>query len=136
VKVFLKEFTIETRSGIEVIDITDFVESAVRESGISNGLAVIHLPHATAALLVNEYEEGLVSDIVKLVRELFKPGGDWKHNIVDSNAHAHLASAFIGSTRVVPVINGELLRGTWQNILLLELDGPRKRRLVVEVLGE
>ncbi len=134
-KAVFAEFTVETRQRIEVVDITEMVERAVRESGVRDGVAVIHLPHATAALVLNEYEAGLVEDMVRLVTEIFRPGADWKHNLVDSNAHAHLASALIGSTRLIPVRGGRLLRGTWQNILLLELDGPRTRRVVVEVLG-
>ena len=70
------------------------------------------------------------------MKEVFKPDGDWQHNIIDSNAHAHLASGFIGQTRILPIRDGQLVRGTWQNILLLELDGPRHRRVVVEVMGE
>ncbi len=135
-KIFLEEFTVETRSRIEVIDITDYVERLVAKSGIVNGIAVIHLPHATAALVLNEAEPGLMEDIVDLVKEVFKPDADWRHNRIDTNAHAHLASAFIGSTRVIPVKDSRLLRGTWQNILLLELDGPRRRRVVVQVMGE
>ena len=135
-KVFTYEFTVETRSQMEIVDITRDVEEAVARSGVRNGIAVIHLPHATAALVLNEYERGLVNDLIRLLREVFRPGGDWEHNLIDSNAHAHLASAFIGSSRVVPVINSRLARGTWQHVLLVELDGPRRRRVVVEVMGE
>ncbi len=135
-KVYVYEFTVKTRSRIEVVDITSFIEEAVAKSGIRNGIAVIHLPHATAALTLNEYERGLVNDMKKLITEIFRPDGNWEHNLIDNNAHAHLASAFIGSTRVIPVINSRLERGTWQHVLLLELDGPRTRRVIVEVMGE
>ena len=135
-RIHVEEFHVETREQIEVVDITGRVEEVVARSGVERGFAIIHLPHATAALMLNEYEPGLVKDFARLVRELFRPGGDWEHNRIDRNAHAHLASAIIGSTRVIPVIGSRLARGTWQNILLLELDGPRRRRVVVEVVGE
>ena len=121
---------------MEVVDITREVENIVIKSGIKNGVCIVHLPHATAALMLNEAETGLWHDYIRLVKEVFKPDGDWRHNLIDSNAHAHLASGFIGQTRVLPIKDGRIVRGTWQNILLLELDGPRHRRVVVEVMGE
>ena len=135
-KVFFKELRVSTTSRFEVVDITYEVESAVKESGVNNGIAVVHAPHATAAVILNEAESGLMKDYIELVKQLFKPDAPWRHNVIDNNAHAHLASAVIGSTRVIPVREGRLLRGTWQNIMLLELDGPRVRRVVVEVMGD
>lgn len=135
-KVYIKETSLQTTKDIEVIDITSIVEQAVEESKISHGIAVVHVPHATAAIFANEYEPLIVEDYISLIREIFKPGYPWKHNRIDRNAHAHLAAALIGSSRVFPVRNRRLVRGTWQNILLVELDGPRYRRIVVEVLGE
>ncbi len=136
-KVYFKEITFSTSRKYEIIDITYEVERIVRESGIRNGICVVHAPHATAAIIANEAESGLLSDILAKIREEFPEDGRWKHNIIDDNAAAHLASAFLGQTRVFPVKDGELVRGTWQNILVVELDGPRSyRRVVVEVLGE
>ncbi len=135
-KVYYGEFNISTSKRIEVLDITNSVEEVVVNSNIMNGLCIVTVPHATAAVIVNEYESRLVEDYVQLITQIFKPDFNWKHNIIDDNAHAHLASAIIGSSRTIPVRNGRLVRGTWQNIMLLELDGPRRRRVVVEVLGE
>lgn len=135
-KVFFHEFTVRTRNRFEIVDITREVEEAVRKSGIRNGICVIHAPHATAAIIANEYEPRIVEDYLTKLREEFRPDAPWKHNVIDDNAHAHLASAFIGATRIFPVRDGELVRGTWQNIMLVEMDGPRLRRIVVEVLGE
>ncbi|HIP66457.1 MAG TPA: YjbQ family protein [Pyrodictium sp.] len=135
-KIYFSEFEVVTSSRLEIIDITKMVEEVVAKSGVRNGICVVHLPHATAALMLNEAETRLWHDYLRLVKDVFKPDGDWQHNIIDSNAHAHLASGFIGQTRILPIKDGQLVRGTWQNILLLELDGPRHRRVVVEVLGE
>ncbi|MET1101965.1 MAG: secondary thiamine-phosphate synthase enzyme YjbQ [Pyrodictiaceae archaeon] len=135
-KVFIKEYNISTSKQLQVIDVTDKVEEAVSESRVSKGFAVIHVPHATAAIIINEYEPHIVEDYLTIIKELFRPGHPWRHNIIDSNAHAHLASVFLGSSKILPLWNGRLVRGTWQNIMLVELDGPRSRRLIVEVLGE
>ncbi|RLI03799.1 YjbQ family protein [Candidatus Bathyarchaeota archaeon] len=135
-EVFSQEFSVSTRKQIEIIDVTRGVENAVASSGIKEGLCIIHTPHATAAIIVNEGEEGLIYDITKKIEALFPVAEEYRHNRVDDNAHAHLASAFLGSSKVFPIKNSRILRGTWQNILLVELDGPRTRRIVVTVVGE
>ncbi len=135
-KLVIKEEVVTTNQRLEVVDITGLVERIVAESGINSGFCLVHLPHATAGLVANENEAGLIRDLLNLISEIFKPGHSWMHNKIDNNAHAHLAVSFIGSTRVFPVKNRRLVRGTWQHILLVELDGPRTRRVVVEVMGE
>jgi len=136
-KFFVKELDYSTRSRVEVIDITSDVEGVVRESGVRNGIVLVFAPHATAAVVLNEAEEGLMRDIVNKILELFPREGNYAHNLIDDNANSHLASAFLGQGKVIPLVNGSMVRGTWQNILLIELDGPRaRRRIVVEVIGE
>jgi len=133
---YFKEITLRTSSRFEVIRITDHVEKAVRESGIRDGFVVIHAPHATAAIIVNEYEPRIVSDYLTWIRRAIPPGGGWRHDEIDDNAHAHIASAIIGATRVLPVRGGRVVRGTWQEVMLVELDGPRySRRVLIEVIG-
>jgi secondary thiamine-phosphate synthase enzyme len=137
-KVYTDEIVLSTSKQFELIDITYRVEEIVGKSGISNGLALVFAPHATAAIIANEHESGLMDDIITKIKELTEPGSSkWKHNLIDDNAHAHLGSALIGADRVFPVINGRLVRGTWQNIFLVEMDGPRSRRhVIVTVIGE
>lgn len=135
-KFFVEEFRVSTSSRFEVVDITSRVESVVSRSGVRNGLCLVFVPHATAAVIANEAEPGLMQDYIDLIKELFKPDAPWRHNRIDNNAHAHLASAVIGPSRVFPVIDGRCVRGTWQNIMLVEMDGPRSRRVIVEVIGE
>ena len=136
-KVYVKELTLSTHRKYQLVDITYEVENAAKKSGIRNGLCLVFAPHATAAIVANEHERGLMEDILRKIKEEFPENGKWQHNIIDDNAHAHLASAFIGADRVFPVINGRLVRGTWQNIFLVEMDGPRGyRRVIVEVIGE
>ena len=135
-KVYFEELRVSTSKRFEVVDITSEVEAVVARSGVRDGLCVVHAPHATAAIILNEAEPGLMEDYIELIKEVFKPDAPWRHNRIDNNAHAHLAAALIGSARVIPVRGGRLLRGTWQNVMLVEMDGPRVRRVVVEVLGE
>ncbi len=127
-----------TTSKFQLLDITSAVESIVKKSGVRNGIVVIHASHATAGIVVNEHEHGLLEDIVEKVKEFTEPGSSkWRHNRIDDNAHAHIGSALFGSTRVFPVINNRVIRGTWQNIFFLEMDGPRSvREVVVLVMGE
>lgn len=136
-KVYVREIILKTNSKYQLIDLTRDVEHIVSESNIRNGFCLVFAPHATAAIIANEHEYGLIQDVLRKVREEFPEDGKWKHNVIDDNAHAHLASAFIGADKMFPVIDGKLVRGTWQNIFLLEMDGPRSyRRIIVEVLGE
>jgi secondary thiamine-phosphate synthase enzyme len=135
VKVFFQDIEASTKNRTELVDITQSVEEIVRRSDITNGLCVIHSLHSTTAIIVNENEAGLSRDILKKVQQDYEKGAGWLHDRVDDNADAHLASSFIGPTRMFPVREGRLERGTWQNIFLLESDGPRSRRIVVEVIG-
>ncbi len=135
-RTYFEELRVSTSKRFEIIDITDKVEGIVSRSGICNGLVLVYAPHATAAIIANEAEAGLLEDYITWIVEHFQPERNWKHNRIDNNAHAHLASAFIGSSRVFPLRDCRLVRGTWQNIMLVEMDGPRSRRVIVEVMGE
>ncbi len=136
-RVYFEEIVFSTSRRFQLIDITHRVEEIVRRSGVRNGICLVFAPHATAAIIANEHESGLMEDILTKIEELVEPGRGWKHNIIDDNAHAHIGSALIGADRVFPVRDGRLIRGTWQNIFLVEMDGPRSRRVVVvEVMGE
>lgn len=133
----VKVLELRTSERFQLVDITRDVEKVVQESGVKNGICLVHAPHATAAVILNEHESGLIRDILNKLRELFPPDAEYMHNRIDDNAHAHIASALLGSSKVLPVVNSRLVRGTWQNIFLVELDGPRNRReVVVQVLGE
>ncbi len=137
-KTYTETITFSTGRKFELVDITYKVEEIVERSGVRNGIALVFAPHATAAIIANEHESGLIEDIITKIKELTEPGSTkWRHNMIDDNAHAHLGSALIGADRVFPVIDGRLVRGTWQNIFLVEMDGPRRRRnVVVMVMGE
>jgi secondary thiamine-phosphate synthase enzyme len=135
-RVWHKEFTFTTGGRREIVDITREVLKAVRESGIKNGIVVVQIPHATASLVLNEAESGLEQDILNQLDEIVPVRGGYLHDRIDDNAHAHIKAAIIGSSRVLPVADGEVVRGTWQNFLVIEEDGPRTRRCIVTVMGE
>ena len=135
-KVFTEEFRVETSKRVEVIDITEKIEKVIEKSKVKNGICHVFLPHATASIILEEAEPGLMKDIERVVEEKFPRGAGYEHDKIDDNANSHLASGFIGQSRTYPVQGGEILRGTWQRALLLELDGPRTRRIVVTLLGE
>lgn len=124
-------FSISTEEKLQVVDITAKVEGIVEESDVEEGICTILLPHATAALILQENESGLKKDIKEWIRDNFPFERNYKHNRIDNNAHAHLASGFLGQNQVLPIKNGKLVRGTWQSLLLIELDGPRSRRNVI-----
>jgi secondary thiamine-phosphate synthase enzyme len=138
VKVYYEVLKLNTTSRFQLLDITGDVENTVKRSSIRNGIVVVHAPHATASIIVNEHEPGLLEDILEKVKEFTEPGSSkWRHNRIDDNAHAHIGSALFGSTRIFPVVNGRVVRGTWQNIFFLEMDGPRSvREVTVLVMGE
>jgi secondary thiamine-phosphate synthase enzyme len=134
-KADFKEISLSTRKRLDLMDITEHVSSFVDECKIESGICLINSPHSTSAIIVNENEAGLKEDILRKVREEFFQGTDWQHNRVDNNAVAHLGSVFLGHSKIFPIKNWRVERGTWQNIFFLELDGPRSRRVLLEVMG-
>ncbi len=135
-KVFFDEIDVLTESRTELVDISSYVEDHVRKSNIKNGFCLAYALHSTVAIIVNEHETGLIQDIINKVEKDFPKGMGWLHDRIDDNADAHLASTFIGPSRIFPIKNGRLVKGKWQNIFVLELDGPRTRKIVLETLGE
>lgn len=137
--VYQETIKIQTRQGPYFEDITSKIRNVVRKSGIKQGIANIFLSATTAAILVNENESGLKADIELLLEEIIPEGKRWNHNTTwgEGNAHSHIRSVFIGGSLITPLSEGTLALGTWQSILLLELDvRSRERNLVVTVIGE
>lgn len=135
-RILRSSLNISTRSRFEVIDISSMIENWLRESNVGNGLLLVYTPHTTAALAINEYESGLRQDILEMLKSLTKPDAHWRHNLIDNNAHAHLANVIVGGDKIVPVENGKLTLGTWQRLLFIELDGPRRREVRLVYVGE
>jgi secondary thiamine-phosphate synthase enzyme len=150
VKVFQHERTLRTAGGLSVRDITDEVNEAVRESGITSGIACVYSPHTTCCVCVNEFETGFLEDFAEMLKRLvpserYYAHDDWDRRTENicpedmelSNGHAHCMSMLLGSAgESIPVVEGALQLGTWQRVLFLELDRERDRRWIVQVVGD
>mgnify|MGYP002760974659 CR=1 FL=1 len=119
---------VRTDGEIDVVDVTERIEDECPV--IEHGLCTVFVEHTTAALSINEAEPRLLSDIEAFVGGLSASDG-WDHDALDGNAGAHLRSSLFGRSVAVPIRDGELALGTWQAILLIECDGPRRRTLSV-----
>lgn len=129
---------LETPGHGEIVDLTDGVSRVVATSGIERGIAAVFATGSTVAVTTMEYEPGGVQDLHALLERLIPTRGDYAHNRLnhDSNAHAHLRAAVIGPSETVPVVDGRLVLGTWQQLVLIDFDDrPRSRAVTVQVLG-
>ncbi len=129
---------IDTHVHKQCIDITEKVRAVVRESGVASGVCHVMVLHATAALIVNENDDPEIGvDLLDALDRSIPDHAGWRHDRVDNNAQAHIKASILGPSESLPVVEGELLLGTWQGIMLVELDGPRSgRRVKVTVIGE
>ncbi len=125
---------VRTRSSHEIVDITKHVNSAVIGSKIMEGILTVFTPHTTTALTVNEYEGKLITDIKNKLLDLVPKGEGYHHDGIDGNAHSHILASIIGCSVSIPIIGGNLSLGTWQSILFLELDGPRNRKVIIQII--
>lgn len=128
----------ETHSG-EVLDITDEVQEALGKTSLKTGLVTVFVTGATAAVTTIEYEDGLVADLGDALQRIAPVEIDYAHNERwhDGNGHSHIRASLLGPSLTVPFCEGRLMLGTWQQIVFLELDNrPRKRKVVVQIMGE
>src|SRR5437773_12356936 len=133
--------TFMTRHRFELIDLTQRVEELVGKTGIGAGVALLQSLHSTAALFVNEWQDALLEDYRTLLEQAVPADAPWRHNdprysdCDRSNAASHLRALLLGSSAMLAVRRGRLVRGTWQSIILAELDGPRTRSVSLQILG-
>ena len=119
----------DKRNGL--YDITGEVRKVIKATEIENGLVNVYVRHATAAIMIQEnWDESVQNDVVNLLSRLI-PKGVWEHDAQDGNGDAHLKSGVIGPSETIPLENGDLLLGRWQNIFLCEFDGPRSDRQII-----
>jgi len=129
----MQEFYIKSSRRYQMIDITARVQEIVKTANVREGICCVYTPHATAAITVNENADpNVCEDFLDALAKLV-PEGIWRHDRIDNNGAAHIKAALIGPSEVIPVKDGRLLLGTWQAVMLVELDGPRERRVIVEV---
>ena len=131
--------TFSTPGEIEVVDITHDVSNIVRKSGLKNGIVCVFVPGATGAITTIEYEDGLITDIKTALKRMFPKGIEYQHELRwhDGNGHSHIRASFLGPSLSVPFKTGQMILGTWQQIIFLELDNkPHTRKLLVQVVGD
>src|SRR5262245_52329008 len=129
----MTELRIRTTASREMVDLTARVAEVVARARVAEGLCNVYVPHATAAVVVNENDDPNVCvDVLDALDRLI-PAGVWRHDRVDGNAASHIQAAILGPSETIPVRDGRLQLGRWQAVMLVELDGPRERRVVVTV---
>ncbi len=127
------EFHVRSQRRYQMLDITGQVADIVRHSNLPEAICSVYVAHATAAVVINENDDpNVCEDVLDALAKLV-PEGVWRHDRVDNNAAAHIKSAILGPGETLPVRAGQLVLGTWQAIMLVELDGPRDRRVIVTV---
>jgi secondary thiamine-phosphate synthase enzyme len=127
----------ETAKRRDYINITDKVKAVLAKSGIKEGMALVSAMHITAGVYVNDAESGLIADIDEWVDGLAPFGKDYRHHRTgEDNGDAHLKSLLVHHQVVIPVTDGELDFGPWQQVYYAEFDGRRRKRVVVKIIGE
>ena len=138
---------VKTTCAPEFIDITDWVAECVAESQIANGFVVVYSKHTTAAVKINENEPLLLDDMAGFLEKIFPRDHSYQHNDFEirtvnmnenesPNGHAHLQHLLMGTSETVPVMDGQMQFGTYQSIFFIELDHPRPREVLAQIVGE
>jgi len=137
--VYREEIRVKTAREGDIVDITDLVENVVKRSGISDGVVHVFAIGSTAAISTMEYEPGLKQDLPEILERIAPKNIEYKHHLRwgDYNGHSHIRATILGPSLTVPIKDGRLILGTWQQIIFIELDvRARDRRIMVTVMGE
>jgi len=137
--VYHKQFTIRTHGEGHIIDITDDVQQIAKQSRLQKGIVCVFVPGSTGAIITLEYEPGLLQDIPRALENIASKESDYKHHETwhDDNGRSHVRASFLGPSITIPLQDGVLLHGTWQQIGFIELDTqPRTRKIIVQIVGE
>jgi secondary thiamine-phosphate synthase enzyme len=125
--------SVKTSTQTELIDITSKIAKWVKESGVSEGLCMLYVPHTTAAVTINESADPSVrGDIMMVLNQIIPWDANYKH--LEGNSPAHVKSTLVGASELEAIENGSLVLGTWQGLFLCEFDGPRTRKIQVRIL--
>ncbi len=131
--------TIDTRGNGQMQNLTDRVQQAIDSSACTAGIATVFVTHTTAAVIVSEFETGLLEDFPGAVDRMVPESGEFRHNQLnhDDNAHSHVRASLLGPSVTIPFDGRSLRLGTWQQIVLIDFDThPRSRKVVIQVMGE
>jgi secondary thiamine-phosphate synthase enzyme len=137
--VVTKTAEVRTTGLTDILDITGLATEHLAESGIRHGAMILFVPGSTGALTTIEYESGVLEDLAEAIERLAPRDIEYAHDQRwgDGNGYAHVRAALVGPSLQIPVVNGRLCLGTWQQVVLLDFDNhPRMRRLIIQVIGE
>ncbi len=130
-----KEFTVSTRERVQFINIDNEIFSIISSSGIKRGLCIVYVPHTTAGVTINENADPDVGRDIQMELNKIVPFEDgYMHS--EGNSAAHIKSSLVGASETVIIENGSPVMGTWQSLFFCEFDGPRRRRVMVQISGE
>ena len=130
-----KSLIVSSTERYQLVDITDQIEKLIEKSRVNDGICLVFVPHSTCAIILTENEEGLKNDWLRVLQKQVE-GLNFKHNQIDDNADSHILAGILGQGKTIPIENGKLIRGTWQQIFLVELDGPRERKIIVKIISQ
>lgn len=144
--VHIERLSYATQRAPGFIDVTDDVHEVLRRSGVQHGFAVVFSRHTTAAIRINEAEPLLLEDMESMLARIAPPNVYYRHNDLtirtvnlvddeDMNGHSHCQHLLMGASEAIPFADGDLLLGTWQRVFLVELDCPREREVIVQIVG-
>jgi len=142
--IYSRTLDIASREKTEILDITPQLKSEISLSKIMNGLVTVTSRHTTTALLVNEYASRLLDDIKSFFGKLVPADKKYLHNDIHlrdcppdepENAHSHLIAMLLNNCEIIPLVDGKLMLGQWQSVMMVELDGPRNRTLQLQIIG-
>lgn len=134
-----KTINVSSKGEDDIIDVTEALSNIVKESNIENGTATVFLSGSTAALTTIEYEPGLIHDFPEMLSRIVPKNIEYKHDNTwhDGNGHSHVRASLVGPSLIVPVVQAKLTLGTWQQIVMVEMDTrPRNRNVIVQIIGE
>ncbi len=133
------EINIKTKGEVDIIDITSQIQGIINKSKIKNGIACIFVPGSTGSITTMEYEPGLKKDFPRALQKIAPKDNHYDHHETwhDDNGHSHVRASLMGPSLAIPLIDGRLIHGTWQQIVFIELDtSPRNRNLIVQIVGD
>ncbi len=137
--VITETLQVKTKGELQMINITEDVSKIVKESKISNGIATVFVPSSTASITTIEYEPGLLKDFPDMLERIAPKDMNYEHENMwhDGNGHSHVRASLLGPSLTVPFTDKQLTLGTWQQIVLIELDTrSRDRSIIVQMIGE
>ena len=130
----MKEISVQTKSRVQMIDVTSAVQKAVGEEKIEAGLCIVYTPHTTAAVTINENADPDVPrDILEALERTVPLRANYRH--MEGNSAAHVKSSLVGASELIIIENGRLVLGTWQSIFFCEFDGPRTRKMIIKFVN-